>query len=216
MKIKYDSKFLSKINGISYCFGTKYENQNNEVFTLNQIHSNKVIVIKNHSQIKLNIDGDALITNVKNFNIGVKTADCVPILFADCDQKIVGAIHAGWRGTYNLIVLEVLDVIRKDFNISFNKIFFSIGPYIQKCCFEVGEEIWNSFRDKFHEHSKPFIRIKDKYFLDLGLLNYLILRRNGVINIDMVKSCTKCNPDYYSYRREKKSGLNQISNIKLN
>ena len=99
--IKYKSKLLSSVEGISYNFGSKSSMPIKEdVFTLNQIHSDKVIFLKNTDENYEPFDGDAIITTQKRFNIGVKTADCVPILLTDINATFVAAIHSGWRGTY--------------------------------------------------------------------------------------------------------------------
>ena len=73
---------------------------------MNQIHSNKIFYIKKIKKKKLT--GDGLITNQKGIALGILTADCIPILIYDNKQKIIAAIHVGWKGIYRNIVSNVI------------------------------------------------------------------------------------------------------------
>ena len=145
--IKYKSKLLSSVEGISYNFGSKSSIPIKEdVFTLNQIHSDKVIFLKNTDKNYEPFDGEAKITTQKGFNIGVKTADCVPILLTDINATFVAAIHSGWRGTYHRIIVNVLDLIFKELMIKPENIIGCLGPSISLENYEVSEDMWIKFK----------------------------------------------------------------------
>ena len=79
---------------------------------MNQTHSNKFIFINRISlKNKKKFNADAVITNQKKLPIGILTADCVPILIYDHKKKIIGAIHAGWKGAYKNIVPKVINFL---------------------------------------------------------------------------------------------------------
>ena len=96
---------------------------------MHQTHSNKVVEIKKNNY-KKKIIADAMITKMKNFAIGVVTADCVPIILYDVKNKIIGCIHAGWKGAFSGIIENTIKKIKK-LN-SNNKIYASVGPCIGK------------------------------------------------------------------------------------
>lgn len=168
---------------------------------LKQIHSDKVYIYDNKYDLKEN-EGDALITNIKNVAIGVFTADCVPIIIVDYKNKVIGAIHSGWRGTFNSIVLKTLDKMKKEFNIDINSTKVLIGPHIRKCCYEVSEELKNDFLNKTKiEESKLF----NERNLSLEACILKDIREFGILeeNIYSIDLCTHCEEKIklYSYRK---------------
>lgn len=169
-----------------------------KIFHLRQIHGNDFCVVNNNNIDELNgSEGDAIITSTPGIAIGVLTADCVPILVIDTKNKIVSAIHAGWKGTSKLIVEKVLEHMINKMGSDPKDIVGAIGPSIGACCFEVGEEV-------SHKFSNRIIR-NNKYFVDLKKENLVQMVRCGVDqnNIVISEFCTKCNKDlFYSYRRD--------------
>ena len=86
----------------------------NKLLLLNQIHSSSFnFVDKNYKYNGKRIKGDALITNTRKVAIGILTADCAPILFYDSKKKIIGAVHAGWKGAYKKIILKIVKSLQK-------------------------------------------------------------------------------------------------------
>ena len=100
------SKKLSKFKNITHGFFNKFNHRSKskKSFFLKQIHSNKLFFVDKNLKPKNNIKGDALVTNKKNFSIGVLTADCAPILILDKNNKMIAAIHAGWKGALKDII----------------------------------------------------------------------------------------------------------------
>ncbi|MGC8872163.1 MAG: peptidoglycan editing factor PgeF [Caldimicrobium sp.] len=179
-----------------------------------QIHSNKVFYLeKIDSSI---LEGDAIITTLKNLTIGVQTADCLPILVADKYKRVIGAVHAGWRGTLSGILKKTLEKILS-LGIDPEDILIAIGPHIQSCCYEVGEDLIELLPDKF-KTSPYLIKRDESFYLNLSLLNLFQAKDLGIPekNIWISKECTSCNKEkYHSYRREKNYLFSQVSIITL-
>lgn len=151
---------------------------------------------------------DALVTNVPQVLVGVKTADCVPILLGDARQKAVAAIHAGWRGTLAEIVARTMERMRHEFNTRPEDIRAAIGPSALVCCYEVGDEVIEAFRSSFGAGADElFTPTREGHALiDLQRANRNQLIAAGVSGerIHLAPICTMCRTDlFFSYRREK-------------
>ena len=127
----------------------------NKLILMHQTHSNKVAVVKKENLDK-NIIADAMVTKIKGIALGVLTADCVPIILYDANNKIIGCIHAGWKGAFSDIIKKTINKIKK-IN-SNNKIFACIGPCIGKKSYEVDLIFYRKFINKSHQNKKYFIK----------------------------------------------------------
>lgn len=167
---------------------------------------------------------DGIVSDVPGAVLGAFAADCVPILFADPAAHIVGACHAGWRGTIgsspgpdvpasttgvvtNVIAAMVALGARAD------RIRVALGPSIGPCCFEVGDEVVAEFRAAFaRQGGEPAGLVVDgprKQHIDLRVANRTVAERAGVHpeSIDDRPPCTKCEADrFFSYRRDGREG----------
>lgn len=172
-----------------------------------QTHSDNIHIIKENKERGWNeaedaIENcDALITNQKNIMLNILTADCVPILLFDPIQQVVGAVHAGWKGTKEQIVLKTIQKMQNEFNSNPQDIMAGVAPSIGRCCYEVE---WNVA--KYFEHiDHAYTQKKEKYMLDLPYINKLQLLKAGlnIEHIEMSHVCTACKvEDYFSYRKE--------------
>jgi len=149
-------------------------------------------------------EADGYVTNIPLVPLVIFTADCIPLLLADEDNEVVAAVHCGWRSTVADIEKNAIDKMlilgaQKD------SIKASIGPAIEKCCFEVGEEVVMQAENLLGCSLNSLCEKKDngKYMLDLkGVLKKRLLQL-GLLesNIEIIKECTMCNPDkYWSHR----------------
>lgn len=169
-----------------------------------QTHStnSKIITEKNYKEYIEN--NDALITAEKNIAIAVLGADCVPILLYDRKNKVIAAIHAGWKGTVNGIVDKVLYVLKKEFNSNPENIIAGIGPSICVENYEVGTEVVEAFEKTFPNHKLLITNHhNDKTHINLWLANKTWLLNQGVPekNIEISGMCTYKNHDiFYSAR----------------
>ena len=177
-----------------------------KIFLLHQIHSKKIYFIKKISKKKL--FGDGLITNTKQLAIGILTADCAPIFFFDPKKKIIGAVHAGWKGAYKNIGKEMINYFKKKGSKS-NDIFAVIGP----CISQKNYEVKNDFRVKFLKQNSKNMRhfklIKNKIYFDLKGYIFKQLKSAGINNIETIKKDT-FNPknNFFSARRCLKNKIN--------
>ena len=145
-------------------------------------------------------DIDAIITNEKEIPLAKHTADCVPVSFIDTKNKAIGNAHCGWKGTYLCLSSKTLAEMNKHFGTDPKDVTAIIGPCIHKCCYEVSEDLYQKFLEKFHDNSVIFTE-NSKFFLDLPGINKNILEDAGVNTILVSDLCTCCNKDiFFSHR----------------
>jgi len=120
------------------------------LMTLRQIHSNLVRVATGSDVARDRPwKADGVITNEPGVLIGIQTADCIPVLVADRKRRVVGAFHAGWRGTVKRIVQTGIGRMRLEFGSRPQDIVAAIGPGIGPCCYAIGEEVQSEFDSQF-------------------------------------------------------------------
>lgn len=174
-----------------------------------QEHTDKVEII-DESRIGIGVKRpweygvDACITTLKNVPLLCYSADCVPILIYAEDIGAIAAIHAGWRGSESGIARKTVQEIIS-LGAAAKNIYAAIGPCIGQCCYEVDGDVALRFGEKYYTQ-KPL----SKYMLDLGRVNYDLIKECGVKeeNISLSEICTKCNNDlFFSHRGQNgKSG----------
>lgn len=142
-------------------------------------------------------DTDAVITDVPGLCIAVKTADCIPVLLWDERQRLVAAIHAGWRGTVKRIVTKTIAKMGS----RGEDLHAIIGPGIGQDAFEVGDEVYDAFRAEGFPMERIAVR-KEKWHLDLWDANRWVLEQAGVKDIHVEGVCTFHSPLFYSARRD--------------
>lgn len=146
---------------------------------------------------------DALITNTPGTALVIFTADCTPVLLYDPVTGAVGAAHAGWRGTAANIVGKTVSAMAEHFGCLPQNIRAAIGPNIGFCCFETDRDVPDAIFALLGAESAPYITQKgDKFHIDLKGVNACLLRKAGVLSVDISDHCTACNPDlYWSHRK---------------
>lgn len=170
------------------------------VFT-NQIHSATVLTVSK-TDIAKTYDCDGFVTNQRDVTLAVRTADCVPILFYDDKAKVIGAVHAGWRGTVDRIQQNAVKAMC-DLGATPENISVAIGACIHKCCYKVGEDFKNTLYEKLGRDMTDRYVSSDMY-ADLVGLNTELLKEVGVKNITASDDCTCCKSDlYFSHRASK-------------
>jgi len=132
------------------------------VVDLHQIHSNLVIhVHTTGASRKQRMNADGLMTGEPGLLLGIRTADCIPILVADRKRHAVAAFHAGWRGTVERIVESGIGHMRLQFGSRPEDLVAAIGPGIGPCCYAVGEEVFSSFESQFAYARELFREVYD-------------------------------------------------------
>ena len=177
------------------------------LYSLYQIHSDKVVHLTSVPDERY--EADALVTGTPGIGLGILTADCTPILFADKAAGVIGAAHAGWKGAIGGIIENTIIEMEK---IGANRanISVAIGPTISQESYEVGAE----FRDRFLEENKAnsmfFIpSIKAGHFMfNLPLYVARRLEKAGVASIEdcALDTCSD-RANFFSYRRNCLEGM---------
>jgi YfiH family protein len=171
--------------------------------TVYQVHSPEVIVAETPWAADARPRGDAIVTRMRALAIGVTTADCGPILFADPKAHVIGAAHAGWRGALSGVIeatvaaMERLGAIR-------GQIRAAIGPMIRQPNYEVGADLIGRFAAEDRASSRFFAPAAREGHALFDLSGYVAARlaRAGVGHIEDLGLCTYAEPDrFFSYRR---------------
>jgi len=145
-------------------------------------------------------DVDAIITNVPKLPLAIHTADCVPVTLIDVKNKAIGNAHCGWKGTFSCLAEITLKEMGNAFGTKAEDVTAVIGPCIHKCCYEVSEDLYQKFLERFGDSSLIF-KENEKFFLDLPGINRKILKDFGVKSIYTSSLCTCCNKEiFYSHR----------------
>jgi len=178
----------------------KHNYDNTKLQYMEQIHSS---IVKKVNTSKNPLECDALITNKLNTPLMVMVADCIPILFYDDDKKVIAVAHAGRVGTFKNIAGNTIDKMNDKYDCNPKNIKILIGASIQKCCYEVSQELANEAIQLF---GKEFIHGR---CLDLQAINRKQLIDKGLKkkHIDIANICTKCSTfNYFSYRKDSSCG----------
>ncbi|KLE05051.1 peptidoglycan editing factor PgeF [Aliarcobacter butzleri] len=178
----------------------KYDYKDENLCYMNQIHSANVVVVDENSPKYID-NCDALITKTKNLPLMVMVADCIPILMFDEVKGVIAAIHAGRNSTFLKISEITSKKMIENFSCKTENIKVIMGPSIQKCCYEVNDELKNIVEKSF---GKEFVIGNN---IDLQGINKKLLENLGIKNIEISDICTKCsNKPFFSYRKEKNTG----------
>jgi hypothetical protein len=164
------------------------------------VHGNRVVIIDNKTEQTMINDCDALITADKNCLLTVTVADCLPIYFYDSKKRVVALAHAGWKGVLNGIAKETALSLINNFNCNPADIKILIGPHIQKCHFEVKDDVASQFTPKY------IIETGGKEYINLAAAVKDQLSKIGLLadNILIGSDCTFCLEDkYFSFRRKR-------------
>jgi len=202
----------------SHGFGTRLANPRADV-TLRQIHSSDVRNARGLAD--RTCQGDGLTTGELSQAIGVRTADCVPILLLDTRRRAVAAVHAGWRGAAAGISQRALTSMHEWFESEPGDVYAAIGPCIRVCCYEVGIEVASAFAPVFPEWpalaGKPeWPGPTGKRHVDLPEANRRQLQAAGVTASHISDSglCTAClSEQFFSFRREPSNPGRMVSAI---
>ena len=176
----------------------------------NQIHGDVVRVVtmadrKRNLYAPEGYEVDGLVTDVPDLTLVIFNADCLPILFHDPVRQVVGAVHAGWRGTALGIAARAVEKMADCYGCFPGDIVAAIGPGISRCCFETHDEVPRAMAEALGGEAWDYVdRLEGgKFKVDLKGLNALILRRAGVLpaHIAVTGDCTACLPKrYWSHR----------------
>ncbi len=189
-----------------------YRTTKDRIYLPIQKHTDKVMVIGSSLEPVI---ADAVITKQKGLFIGVQVADCVPILLCDPEKQVVGAVHAGWRGTAQAILKKTIQTFCERFFSNPADILVAIGPSIRQCCYEVDGEVIRAV-SLATGNGDFYVTSGEKFHLDLAAANQFQALTMGVAegNVWISDDCTFCNPEkFFSYRFGKGSAGRQAGFI---
>ena len=176
------------------------------IILLNQVHSNKVINVRDIFKIRR--IGDGLITNRKKLALGILTADCAPILIFDPKKKIIAALHAGWKGAFKDIIGKTINKLNQKGSKS-KDLIAVVGPCISIKNYEVKKDFLNKFLQKSKKNIKFFKLYNKKIFFSLNsyIKSQLINMKVKKIEIIHKDTFPKKN-NFFSSRRSIKNKFN--------
>lgn len=209
----YQALPFLEIGWLEHGFGTRLSvawNGQPALATLAQTHSD-ICVYAAAGTGRLG-SGDALITDVPGVRVGVRTADCVPILLVDKRSRAVAAIHAGWRGSAAAISRKTVQQFQARFGSNPAGMLAAIGPAIGPCCYEVGPEVADRFGQWFPERNDLGRRTR----IDLPEANRRQLVSAGVPAslVYTAGLCTACcAAEFHSWRRQRETGARMVNAV---
>ncbi len=173
--------------------------------TVHQVHSATAVALDAAPEPRPR--ADAMVTATPGLVLGVLTADCQPVLFADRKAGVVGAAHAGWRGALDG-VLEATLVTMENLGADRADTVAVIGPTISQRAYEVGPEFLEDFLAEDPGNQRFFANGEgDRYLFDLPAYGLHRLRTAGVGQADWTRHCTYSDPErFFSYRRATHAG----------
>jgi YfiH family protein len=142
-----------------------------QLTTLHQRHTDHIQIVTRESLSQqtgvrrekdgaLKLVGDAAVTDSPGLLLAVQVADCLPILLADPEQRVVAAVHAGWRGTVQRIAEKTVGRMQLEFGCRAKNMLAAMGPGIDPCCYRVGAEVVDAFESQFDYAEKIIRRVK--------------------------------------------------------
>ena len=227
--------------GFDHGFGTrrtKLEEYPEDMITLKQVHGERIIALRREGRreegggrrtaatfdiLPRDIpenpfrfeEGDALITDIPGTPIGIRTADCLPVLIGDAVSGAAAAVHCGWRSLSLGLAGKAALALLEGTGSGTADLVAALGPSIGRCCYKVGEEV----RDRFRETGwcdKAFEDSARGLFLDLKTAAAVQLRSAGLSAdaIDAVGGCTSCEEEHYWSWRARKEKERMVSLIR--
>ncbi|MCX7117445.1 MAG: peptidoglycan editing factor PgeF [Legionellales bacterium] len=170
-----------------------------EPIWLDQTHSTTCVVVENEDTRH----ADAAITRCKENPLAILTADCLPIVLCDKEGTEIAAVHAGWRGLAYGIVENTLAKMQSHPNT----LMAWIGPSICQACYEVGDELFNTFTKRYPTTQNTFTKQGSSIHANLPKMAELILKGEGVSEVYQSGACSyELKHQFYSYRREAQTG----------
>jgi len=209
----YRSSLLDQEPWLEHGFGTRHSDDwPGEYARVRQIHSAIVVTADNPAELAKSPQADGIASATPGLWVGIRTADCVPLLLADPRHRTVASIHAGWRGTAANIAAEGVRQMHQVWGSEPHTMIAAIGPAIGRCCFEVGPEVALDFEMLFPEAAHP------QRYLDLIEANRRQLIAAGLKpgRIDVLDVCTRCgDQEFHSWRRDREESGRMVAAIRL-
>jgi len=219
---------LLEREGFGHGFGTSRtapDDLPDNIHILRQIHGEKIVALSGVLSAECRVqsenllisiqelpaspfqfdEGDAMVSDIPGVSMGIRTADCLPLLIADRVRGTTAAVHCGWRSLALGLAGKAVRVMTGIMGSSDEHLLAAIGPSIGPCCYEVGEEVREAFSGVQSEEGLFEQRGSRLYFdLASGVKTQLIMEGMAPEMVDEIVGCTSCNPDlFWSWRARK-------------
>lgn len=207
------SALLEKVPGILHGFGTKQEAAPAEAITSKQVHG--VAILEVDERPTESLEGyDILLTGRPGLIVAVKTADCLPVLMADPERRIIAAVHAGWKGTAGRVVQKAIERLTI-LGARPERLVAALGPNMGHRCYEVQNDVASIFEKEFPGWPVLKPKSEERWWLDVAEANRRQLLESGVRseNIDRIDLCTHCRPDLFHSHRRDAAGAGRMINF---
>jgi len=169
------------------------------------VHGARVLAVAGGPPALSGPEGDAIVTDRAGAAVTVRTADCLPILLSADGGRVVGAVHAGWRGTLAGVAAAAVRTLSARYGVAPDDVTAVLGPCIRACCYEVGPDVTDRVRQVHPAWADAVLAPgpDGREHLDLAALNHLQLSACGVADVRDTGACTCCDAaSYPSYRRD--------------
>jgi YfiH family protein len=217
--------------GFEHGFGTRWSTPVDipeNVHILRQIHGERIVVLSENPESRIQNPeglslvktsntvvqglpddpfrfdkGDALITDIPGVSIGIRTADCLPVLLADISGGAACAVHCGWRSLAAGLAGKTVNVFLQFSGSKTENLRAVLGPSIGICHYEIGEDVRQVFNDSDHRYADLFEERKGSLHMDLdaGVKTQLLSAGMRAGDIEKISGCTVCDRDqFWSYR----------------
>ncbi len=196
----------ANLAAIAAHFGRKPE----QLRTVKQVHGDRLVSAEDAETDSTEADG--LWTSAPARLLGIRTADCLPILVEDALHPRVAALHAGWRGVAANIAPKLVRLWK---DTPATALRFAIGPHIQACCFEVASDLAGRFATQFGAGAVQEQAGRTTINLAHCVVTSLVESGVDAANIEVLKHCTACDGRFFSHRRDKGISGRQLSLIAL-
>jgi YfiH family protein len=188
---------------------------NLKVVTMKQVHGDHIADVEELG-IKEIGEADGMVAAKPGIFLGVLTADCAPILFSVPERKLAAVVHAGWRGSLAGIAPKMVRHLKDRYCVAPESIEAALGPTIGPCCYDIGADVADPLVARWEGDAKAAFQSRGgKQYLDIRELNHRQLEAAGVpvTQIAVLGGCTSCDPEFFSYRRDRKETGRQLSFI---
>ncbi len=190
------------------------------LLTCYQVHGAEVVTVHEPWEMEAAPKADAMVTTAPGIMLGILTADCVPVLFADSQAGVIGAAHAGWKGARAGVLKATVDAMQKQ-GAKADRLIAAVGPSIAQASYEVGDDLCDVVLQE-HEHNACYFAANEQGRWQFDLKAYVVqkLAESGIGQINLLAKDTFLEEDaFFSYRRTTKRGETdygrQISAIML-
>lgn len=186
-----------------------------DLIIMEQIHGNQIEMVREEDRGRILPGVDGVVCDHPGIFLGVKTADCLPILFFDSKTKMIGLAHAGWKGTLKKINQSIVKKM-KSLGSKPKNILVGIGPHIGPCCYTVSKKRADEFEKEFGNLKGMISEDCEGIHIDLAVPTIVQLIKEGVLrkNVEVSLNCTSCqNNEFFSFRKDSKETFGEMLGI---